>query len=139
MKIFEIANVRNIRGNDCPVIKHVITRVNPEKTKKQGVKFSRISSYELGQRADLCSAHGADLPRVRVATKNTRIRCPSKSCLKIRTISFDFANGDICMPRTSGAKQLGVVISRPISVRVFGFFRHVWRFEKVLQVMRGIE
>jgi hypothetical protein len=34
MKIFEFANVRNSRGNGCPVIKHVITRVNPEKTRK---------------------------------------------------------------------------------------------------------
>ena len=36
------------------MIKHVITRVNPEKTKKKGVTFSRLSSYKLGQRADLC-------------------------------------------------------------------------------------
>jgi len=55
MKIFEIANVRNPRGNGCPVIKHVMTRVNPEKTKKRGWYFSHLSSYELGQRADLCS------------------------------------------------------------------------------------
>jgi len=35
------------------------------------------------------------------------------------------------MFRTSGAKQLGVVISvefMPISVRVFGFFRHFLAF-----------
>jgi len=56
MKIFEIANVRIPLGNGCPVMKHVITRVNPEKkTKNRGAKFSRISSYELGHRADLCS------------------------------------------------------------------------------------
>ena len=55
MKIFEIANVRNPRGNGCPVIKHVMTRVNYEKTKKRGGYFSHLSSYELGQRADLCS------------------------------------------------------------------------------------
>ena len=37
------------------MIRHVITRVNPEKTRKKDVNFSRHSSYELGQRADLCS------------------------------------------------------------------------------------
>ena len=37
------------------MIKHVITRVNPEKTEKKGGYFSHLSSYELGQRADLCS------------------------------------------------------------------------------------
>jgi hypothetical protein len=51
----ETANVRNSRGNGVPVIKHVITRVTPEKTKKKRRDFFAVSSCKLVQRADLCS------------------------------------------------------------------------------------
>jgi hypothetical protein len=55
MKNFEIANLRNSRGNGFQVIQHVITRVNPEIREKYNVEISRLSICKLIHRADLCS------------------------------------------------------------------------------------
>jgi len=61
MKIFEIANVRNPRGNGCPVIKHVITRVNPEKTREKKVGIFPTFLVTSWGRGPICVV--ADLRR----------------------------------------------------------------------------
>ena len=53
MKIFEIANTRNSRGNGCPVIRHVITRVNSEKEKRGIRAVLHTGEINPGQDLDL--------------------------------------------------------------------------------------